>query len=136
MLDVLPIDGSFLGFRSQWFNEAVETCDTCEIEPGLNIRVINPVYFVATKLEAFRDRGKQDFLASRDLEDILTVINGRMELVDEIRSSEGPVRKFLRSAFASLLGDPRFLESIPGHLNPEPQRTSIVIDRLRQMSQG
>lgn len=135
LLDVLPVDGSFLGFRSRWFKEAVETSENREIETGLKIRVISAVYLIATKLEAFNDRGNQDFLASRDLEDILTLVNGREELMAEIKSSEGPVREFIRSAFTSLLDDPKFLESIPGHLNPEPERTGIVMDRLRQIAQ-
>lgn len=134
LLDVLPINGSFLGFRSQWFNEAVETCNTLVIEPGLNIRIINPVYFIATKLEAFNDRGESDFLASRDLEDILMVINGRNELADEINSSSTSVREFIRSNFISLLEEPKFIESIPGHLNPEPERTTIVLERLKRIT--
>lgn len=39
--------------------------------------------FIATKLEAFADRGGGDFLASHDLEDITTVTDGRPELTDE-----------------------------------------------------
>ena len=39
-----------------------------EIEPGLRVRVVTAPYFCATKLEAFRGRGKGDYLASHDLE--------------------------------------------------------------------
>ncbi len=136
LLDVLPIDGGFLGFRSRWFSQAVATSQTSEIAPGLTIRVISPVYLLATKLEAFDDRGNEDFLASRDLEDVLTLVNGREELIAEISSSERVVREFIRSKFGSLVGDPRFLESIPGHLNPEPERSTIVMDRLRQFARS
>lgn len=135
LLDVLPVDGRFLGFRSRWFSEAVETSDTHEIAPGTNVRIINPVYLIATKLEAFSDRGDRDFLVSHDMEDLLTVINGRKELIEEINSSDRSVREFIKAAFTSLLVDPKFIESIPGHLNPEPERTAIVMDRLRQIIQ-
>jgi len=34
-------------------------------------------------MEAFADRGHGDFLASHDLEDITTIVDGRSELADE-----------------------------------------------------
>ena len=39
---------------------------------------------VATKIEAFHGRGDGDYLASSDFEDIIRLIDGRPELVDEI----------------------------------------------------
>jgi hypothetical protein len=50
---------------------------------------MSPVYFCASKLEAFRDRGKEDCQSSRDLEDVISAIDGREELVDH--AVEGPV---------------------------------------------
>lgn len=40
-------------------------------------------YFCATKLEAFGGRGKNDYLASHDLEDLITVVDGRPELLED-----------------------------------------------------
>ena len=133
LLDVLPVKGDFIGFRSKWFAEAVDSAVFREIDPRLKIRVIHPVYLIATKLEAFHDRGKQDYLSSHDLEDILTLVNGREELIIEINSSKGTVREFICSSFKSLLAERNFLESIPGHLNPETERTEIVIDRINRI---
>jgi hypothetical protein len=36
--------------------------------------MVSPVYFCASKLEAFGDRGKNDYLGSRDLEDLIAVV--------------------------------------------------------------
>jgi len=44
---------------------------------GRIISLIAAPVFIATKLEAFHDRGGGDFLASHDLEDIVTVVDGR-----------------------------------------------------------
>ena len=41
---------------------------------GSEVRIVTPVYVVATKLEAFQGRGSSDVTASHDLEDILTVV--------------------------------------------------------------
>lgn len=47
---------------------------------------------MATKLEAFGGRGRGDFLGSHDLEDILTVFDGRAELPGEIAQAPANVR--------------------------------------------
>jgi hypothetical protein len=49
--------------------------------------VISPPYFIATKPEAFKSRGRGDYNNSHDLEDLLTVIDGREAIVEEIAAS-------------------------------------------------
>jgi len=49
---------------------------------GRYICLITAPVFIATKLEAFHDRGGGDFLVSHDLEDVVTVIDGRPALID------------------------------------------------------
>jgi hypothetical protein len=88
VLDVLPVNGGILGFRNSWYEAAVANAESREISAATTIKVVSPSYFLATKLEAFDDRGKNDFLGSRDIEDVVTVINGRAEIVDEINASE------------------------------------------------
>jgi len=44
----------------------METAEERELEPGLTILMVSPV-FCASKLEAFGDRGKNDYLGSHDL---------------------------------------------------------------------
>jgi len=80
-LDVMPLDGKILGFKNRWYGPAMETAEERELEPDLKILMVSPVYFCASKLEAFGDRGKNDYLGSRDLEDLIAVVDGRAELV-------------------------------------------------------
>lgn len=77
MLDVMPTDQAILGFGNRWYDEAVRTASLQVLPRGQNIRLISAPAFVATKLEAFAGRGGGDFLASHDLEDVITVINGQ-----------------------------------------------------------
>jgi hypothetical protein len=76
-LDVMPIDEKILGFTNRWYRAAMDAAQETELEPALRIRLITPPYFIATKLEAFRSRGGGDYTNSHDLEDLLTVIDGR-----------------------------------------------------------
>lgn len=105
-----------------------------EIGPGVNIRVVSPLYFLATKLEAFANRGNNDLLESRDIENILDVVNGRVELTEEIKNAPDNVRKFIADHIGKMLSKRGFTDAIPGHLNPDSSRISIVMDRLREIS--
>lgn len=83
-LDVMPIEEKILGFTNRWYRAAMDAAQQIELEPGLHIRIVTAPYFVATKLEAFRGRGRGDYTTSHDLEDLLAVVDGRLEIVPEI----------------------------------------------------
>jgi len=134
LLDIMPVDGTFLGFNSKWYAEAVDAAILHEIKEGSFVKAVSPPYFLATKLEAFVDRGKNDHLGSRDLEDIITIINGRKEIVEEMAAAEGTVRTYVGRTLGSLLGERGFIDSLPGHLNPDPERIDIVHNRLEELS--
>ena len=52
------------------------------------MRIVTPPLFIATKLEAFHGRGANDIAASHDLEDIVTLVDGRPEIVPEIADTD------------------------------------------------
>ena len=130
----MPINGEFLGFRSTWYAGAVKFAEVRSLTPEISIRVVTPPYFFATKLEAFNDRGRNDFLGSHDLEDLVAVVNGREELSDEVQNSSKNVRKFIADSVRRLMADRRFIDSLPGHLMPEADRTTIVLRRLQKLA--
>lgn len=91
-LDVMPLDEKILEFSNMWYRPAMDHAEERELEKGLKIRLVAPVYFCASKLEAFAGKGKNDFHASRDLEDLIAVVDGRAELVGEIQAGgRGPI---------------------------------------------
>ena len=66
-----------LSFHNRWYPLVVDTALSVQLPSGRAISLIAAPAFIATKLEAFRDRGGGDFLMSHDLEDIVTVVDGR-----------------------------------------------------------
>jgi hypothetical protein len=62
----------------------MDSAQEVELEPGLRIRTVTALCFIAPKLEAFRGRGRGDFTTSHDMEDLLTAIDGREEIAEEI----------------------------------------------------
>lgn len=55
-----------LGFENRWQASALPHAVRQDLPSGTTIRVASPPYLLAMKLEAFRGRGKGDFIASRD----------------------------------------------------------------------
>jgi len=76
-LDVMPLDGSVLGFSNIWYRGALKAAQPARLPSGAVIRLITAPYFLGTKMEAFRGRGARDFFGSHDLEDFIAVIEGR-----------------------------------------------------------
>lgn len=131
--DLMPVQPEVLGFSNAWYPYAVASASRIALADGLVIRVVNAVAFVATKLEAFRARGAGDILASHDLEDVLNVVDGREELIGELKAAPGEVRAALAREFARLLADQRFANALPGLL-AEPERAEVVMHRLLEMT--
>jgi hypothetical protein len=136
-LDVMPLDEKILGFSNTWYRPAMDHADERELERGLKIRLVAPVYFCASKLEAFAGRGKNDFHASRDLEDLIAVVDGRAELVGEIRAAASDVRSYLAKGIKELISIREFNDTLPGHLPPDPasqERVGTIISRLEEIA--
>ena len=131
----MPTHASVLGFTNQWYRPAVENAQLIRLGRHPT-RIITAPYFLATKLEAFRGRGKNDHRMSHDLEDVITVVNGRPELAGEVSKSAADLRQYLSAELRSLLANRAFRDALPGHLLPDAasqQRVTIVLDRIQQI---
>jgi len=138
VLDVMPLDEKILGFANRWYKDAITQSVLKEIMPGIHIKVISPPFFCVTKLEAFANRGNSDFYASHDLEDLVAVIDGRREIVDEIRSVGNEVRLFIVAEVGKLLRSTGFIDALPGHLPGDAAsqaRLPDLISRLKEISE-
>jgi hypothetical protein len=135
LFDLMPVDPRVLGFSNRWYAEAVRTAQLVTIGDGITIRMVSSPAFVATKLEAFADpkRGANDFLASHDLEDVLNVVDGRPELIEELAAAAQPLRDAVRKSISTLLRHPDFANALPG-LIADSDRSAIVTARLRSMA--
>lgn len=135
-VDFMPVDGSFLGFRSRWFRAACAAAWRYPLAPDLHIRVAGAPQLLATKAEAFADRGEGDFEASKDVEDFLAVVDGRDALVSEVDAAPEDVRTFLRETIAGWLADRDFRDSLSGHLRGDHLRVPILLRRLATIARS
>ena len=71
------------------------------------------------------------------LEDIVTVVDGRPEVVGEIGAAEPEVRAFIASEIGTLLNNQDFIDALSGFLMPDAAsqtRRTLLEDRLRAIA--
>ena len=143
-LDVMPTDEAILGFSNRWYRDALQGAIEIELPSGTTIRAVPPPYLLATKLEAFGGRGRDsdgnpDYLGSRDFGDIVVLIDGRPELIEEVALSDAPLRECLAAEFSRMQDDFRFEGGVAGALMPDQAsqaRREIVLERVQHMIDG
>ncbi len=80
VLDVMPIDDAIYGFTNPWFREAYHTADRTH-----GVRIATPQMLLATKLAAGQGRGNDDLLASKDVRDCFTLMDGRPQIAGDVK---------------------------------------------------
>ena len=141
-LDLMPTVKEILGFANRWYPHALQTATLVTLPGGTTIKMISAPAFIGTKLEAFKDRGKDahgkpDFLGSHDLEDIISVVDRRPALLAECRSETTELRNYLAAEFKALFANPEFEPSLSGHLPGDAfsqQRVKSLVNALRELS--
>lgn len=132
-LDLMPSQPGILGFHNRWYPLAIETAAQISLPNGMDIRLITAPVFVATKFEAFHGRGNNDYLASHDLEDIITVVDGRPELMPEIDRVHDELRRYIATEINTLLKDRNFLTALAGHLPGDAASQARLPELIRRM---
>lgn len=129
--DLMPVDAAILGFSNRWYAEALQTAAPVALTPDISIRLISAPSFLATKLEAFISRGKRDVF-SHDLEDILVVVDGRPELIQELPAASAGLSSFVRDEISALLRRSDFSNALPGLIS-DSNRSEWVHQRLKDL---
>ena len=135
-VDFMPDDERILGFSNRWHRRGLETSQRYVLPSGVEIKHLSPQLFVATKLDAYLGRGGASPLSSHDLEDIMLLIDGRVELLEEVRSSEPDVREFIANEMTKLLKHHEFAHFLHGNIRGPMGRVEIVQERIEALAVG
>jgi hypothetical protein len=131
IVDVMPTRGEILGFTNRWYLSGYADSMQKDLGSGCIVRVFQPPYFIASKLEAFKGRGSGDGRMSSDFEDIIFVLNNRKLIWDEMQSCKPDLKKYLKAEFRKISGTDYLYEWISAHLDySEQKRTDYIISAL------
>lgn len=132
-VDVMPTAEDILGFANQWYEEAFQHSETASIDEEYTIRISQAPYFIATKLEAFKDRGEGDGRMSSDFEDIVYVLNNRSTIWEEMNAANEELKDYLKNEFSEWLANPYIDEWIGSNLeHSEQSRVRYIIGNLQE----
>ena len=117
--------------------EAIATAAAAALDSGAEIRAATPVLLVGTKLSAWKGRGREDLLRSLDVHDVLTLIDGRPELIDEVQDASPALRTYIRNELVDLRAEPYFDYAVEGATATYGaigvDRAQLVRDRIEEL---
>jgi hypothetical protein len=137
ILDVVPVTDVPFGFANPWYPAVIAGRSEVELPSGRTLFAAPPPLLIATKIAAWHARGAGDILASRDVEDMLALIDGRPTLAEEIAASPADLQEAIRLWLHELLAHPfgayAIDAAVSGYGAAAAQRADLVrgrIDRL------
>lgn len=133
-LDLMPTSQKALGFTNRWFEEGFSNRILRNIDT-VKFSTLTAPFFIATKIEAFKSRGRGDYLASHDIEDIITMFDGCSTLPKQIQSAPTSVKIFLGHEIEGLLKNKLFKESVEANISDRQNfeaRSTLVLKRMKR----
>ena len=128
IVDVMPTSSTVLGFTNKWYEEGFNKPMEKQLNEGLSIKLLEPVYFLASKMEAFKGRGGGDGRLSSDFEDMVYVLNNRNVIWDEIEKSPAHLRAYLKNEFQKISQENFLYEWVSTNLDySEQKRTDFIV---------
>ncbi len=115
LIDFIPYEETPLGPTNKWFKPGFQRAYPVTIGKT-NIKILPVSMYLATKWEAFKNRGG-DFRLSHDFEDIIYVIDNNSALINDVSKGDKDVRDFLKEMSMEILSNSFRDEIIECHLN-------------------
>ncbi|MBJ6368577.1 nucleotidyl transferase AbiEii/AbiGii toxin family protein [Snuella sedimenti] len=131
-IDIMPAEDSSIGVSNVWYKPGFKFIQQIELPEGITINLLPSPYFLATKLEAFKDRGKNDFYGSHDFEDIIYLLDNRTTIVEEILANEENVKLYIKQELKTIKNHPQADEILAMHIHPliREERFKMLMEKI------
>lgn len=133
-IDIIPVNLDEAGVADNWYPLALKTAKPFALPNGVTIKLIPHECFIGTKLAAFNaaDReGTGDIFLSRDFGDLIRLVDGRPEIVNEVLSCSAELRPYIQDRLKLILQEEYLEEAITEHV--DQGRQMLVIERIHQI---
>lgn len=131
-IDIMPADDSSIGVSNIWYKPGFKYLQQIALPDRTIINILPPPYFLATKLEAFKDRGQNDFYGSHDFEDIIYLLDNRTNIVQEIQAAGEDVKEYIKRELTAIKSHPQSQEILAMHIHPliREERFKMLMDKI------
>ena len=133
-VDIMPSnEDSRLGPANRWYKIGFENIQEVQLEHEV-IQILTAPCFLATKFEAFKNRGG-DYRTSHDFEDIIYVLDNRLHIVDEIDKDDPRIKAFLQTELQTIMNHTSSEEILSCHIHPFviEGRLQILKEKITQI---
>jgi predicted transcriptional regulator len=138
LVDVMSTQSIGWAPSNRWFEPGFNSAITILLEDTA-VQILPLPYFLASKLDAFFDRGVKDLYASHDLEDIVYLFNYGTTIVNQILNTEGDdIKNYLVESIRKIIQDERIINALPGHLyfDGVDERMEIIKSKMNAIVLG
>jgi hypothetical protein len=138
LVDVMSTQTVGWAPSNRWFESGFNNAILVHLE-DIDVQILPLPYFMASKMEAFFDRGMDDLYASHDFEDIIYLFNYTTTLVEQILNAEDDaVKNYLVDSAQKILENEQIRNAMPGHLYFEgvDERMEMIIDKMKAIVNG
>lgn len=112
-VDIMPDRDSILGFTNQWYQPGFKHRTIYELPDDIEVYILPPLYYLATKIEAIRGRGGNDLRFSHDFEDFIYVLNNRQDITSLLDNEDNDeLAKYISSWASEILNRQNCREEI------------------------
>lgn len=133
IVDIMPTGENVLNFSNRWYPEGFTNAINYSIDNEVTIKIFDINHFIASKLEAFKNRGKKDGRTSSDFEDIIYVLANRRSVWEDMGTAKTDVNAYLKNEFKALIENPYFEEWVDAHAGySNPPATNFIIQNLHE----
>lgn len=113
-----------IGFDNLWSTKAKEQ----------EINILSAACYLATKFEAYNDRGS-DYCTSHDIEEVIYVLDNRISIVEEIANDDARIAHFIKEQLQYIKNKGLLQEFLMAHIHPImlEERLPIVEEKITQI---
>lgn len=135
-VDIMPDEPAILGFSNKWYKAGIKESIYYEIDKACSIKIFPAPLYIASKIEAYYQRGAQDKRLSTDFEDIIYVLENRQEFYGELLSTGGDTKAFIKDFAVKLMIERDTQEAVSAVMgySPLPERINFILDLLKRIS--
>lgn len=132
-VDIMATEDGPLGPANRWYKIGFENLWTAKAKDQ-EIKILSAPCYLATKFEAFNDRGS-DYRTSHDIEDIIYVLDNRIGIVEEIQKDDYRIATFIKEQLQKIMSKGMMQEVLIAHIHPLmlEERLPIVVEKINQI---
>lgn len=137
LVDVMSTQAVGWAPGNRWFLRGFNHAIKVELD-DVEIRILPIAFFLATKFDAFFDRGIKDIYASTDMEDLVYLMVHTSNVADQILSAPQEVKRYIIECTQKMLSDSSLMSAIPGHLtfSNADEQLEELLTKLNQVARG